>query len=105
MNDEERKWQLFEERMRQFEQKQLTTRPDLFFQRSTGCFIGGILGPVILFALFYTDAILHPNEEAGGILAYFFAFVMAVPVGGIITATLSPFIVRWVKKLWQRNRK
>jgi hypothetical protein len=105
MDEKERKWQLFEEHMRQVEEEQQRPHPDLFFQRSIGCFIGGILGPMLLFALFCIDAYFHPDEEAGGILFYLFIFVMAVPVGGIFTAILSPFIVRSVKNLWRRNRK
>jgi hypothetical protein len=105
MDEEERKWQLFEEHMRQVEEKQQKPQPDLFFQRSIGCFIGGILGPVLLVALLFVDAVLHPDAEAGGPLAYLILFVMAVPIGGIFTAVLSPLIVKWVKKLWGRSRK
>jgi hypothetical protein len=105
MNEEERKWQQFEEHLRQAEEEQQKPQPDLFFQRSIGCLIGGILGPVFLFGLLYINALLNPEAEAGGLLSYLIAFIMAVPIGGISTAILSPFIVKWVRKLWDCNPK
>lgn len=104
MNEEERTRQLFEERLRQAEEEQQKPQPDLYMQRSTGCLIGGILGPILLSALLFIGKVFYPEDAAGGPLAYLFLFVVAVPVGGIFTAIISPFVVSWAMKLRKRNR-
>ena len=103
MNEEERTRQLFEEHLRQAEEEQQTPQPDLYMQRSTGCLLGGILGPVFLSALLFLGGVFYPEDAAGGPLAYLFLFVVAVPIGGIFTAVISPFVVSWVTKLWRRK--
>ncbi len=105
MDDEERKWQRFEEYVRQVEEEQQGPQPDLFFQRSIGCFIGGILGPVLLFGLFCISATLYPNEPVGDPLALLILLIMAVPVGGIFFAIMSPLIVKWINEVLGRNDK
>lgn len=106
MNDDEaEKWQQFLNHMKQAEEELNQPQPDFFFQRSIGCFIGGLLGPIVLIALLFVDERLHPDAEAGGLLVFMLLFIIAVPVGGAFTALISPFVVRQVKKLWKRIAK
>ena len=105
MNEEERTRQLFAEQLRQAKEDQREPQPDLYMQRSTGCLIGGILGPIFLSALLFIGDVFYPEDAAGGPLAYLFLFVVAVPIGGIFSAVISPFVVSWVTKLWKRNRQ
>ena len=103
--DEAEKWQRFEAHMKQAEAEQKQRQPDVFWQRSIGCFIGGLLGPILLTALLSVDMSLHPDEEAGSPLAYFFLLAITVPICGVFTALITPFIVRQIKKLWKRISK
>lgn len=74
----------------------------IFDVRCAGCFLGGILGPVGMFGLFYLDAFLHPNEEVGGILGYFFLLLISIPVGAILLAIFAPLLLKLIVKGWQR---
>jgi|GEM_PF-5255229 len=70
--------------------------------RAVGCLLGGILGPLVMFGLFYLDAFLHPNEEAGGILGYFFLLLISIPAGAILLAIFAPLLLKLIVKGWQR---
>ncbi len=73
-----------------------------FDVRCAGCFLGGILGPIDMFGLFYLDAFLHPNEEAGGILGYLFLLLVSIPAGAILLAIFAPLLLKLIVKGWQR---
>ena len=89
MEDDEEKWQLFQQKMKELEEHQ-KKQPDVFLLCSIGGVIGGFLGPLLLVALFFIDAALHPEGEAGGPLGYLFVLIMSVPAGGIAGAILVP---------------
>ena len=93
MNEEEKNWQLF---VNQAEEEQQKPHPDLFTQRGVGCLVGGVLGPSVLIALLFLAEALHPNESGGSSIMFFLFLLIAVPVGGIIGAVLSPFVVKLI---------
>jgi hypothetical protein len=104
MNEEERKWREFEEYVKQVEEEQAQKQPDLYLQRSIGCLIGGILGPLSLIALVFVSAIWYP-EAGGSSVAFFFWCLIAVPVGGVLGAVFSPFIARMTSSLARGKSK
>ena len=90
MNEDEEKWKQWEEFVKQAEKEQAERHNDFFFLRIFGCFIGGILGPLLLIALVFA---LNPTGS-GSPIVFFFFFLIAVLVGGVLGAALSPTIVR-----------
>jgi hypothetical protein len=91
--------------VKQVEEEQAKKQPDLFFQRSIGCFIGGILGPLSLVALILLAAALHPDESGGSPVMFFLFMLIAVPVGGVLGAVFSPLIVRMISSLTRGKSK
>jgi hypothetical protein len=104
MNEEGNR-QRFEEHMRQVEEEQNRKQPDLSFQRSTGCIIGGILGPALLTALLFLAAAMSPDNSGGSPIAFLILVLMAIPVGGAFGALLTPFIAKLVNSGGRRKSK
>lgn len=105
MNDEDQKWQQYKESLSQIEKqlkKQEEPNPDLYLQRSLGCFVGGLLGPIFCIAIIAVNEAFYPVEDSGS-FNYLFAFVLSVPVSGISIAMLCPLLVKWMRKLFKRK--
>ena len=68
------------------------TTIDRFYLGSCGCFVGGVLGPLLLFALLGFAESRSP-DSGGGPLGYLFVFLVAAILGGGLGAVLFPFIV------------
>ena len=93
MNEEERKWKQWEEFVKQAEEEQAEKQNDFFFLRILGCFIGGILGPLLLVAFVFLASIWYPHNGGNSVVFFFFGLI-AVLVGGVLGAVLSPTVVK-----------
>lgn len=60
-----------------------------------------------MYGLFYLDAFLYPEKEAGGILGYLFFLLISIPAGGILLAIFAPLLLKFIVKGWQHifNRR
>ena len=104
MDEEERKWKQFEQDMRQLAEEQEMKHPDLFILRSIGCFIGGILGPVLLVAFVFLASAIYP-ENGGSNVMLFLCMLIAIPIGGGLGAFLIPFVVKLINSFINRSSK
>ncbi len=76
-----------------------------FARGASGCFLGAIAGPCLFFLGLYIMAWLFPNEEAGGWLLMFAAFILSIPggaVAGAVLAIKAPAIIRFIKRRLNR---
>jgi dolichyl-phosphate-mannose--protein O-mannosyl transferase len=48
MDEEERKWKQWEEFVKQAEEEQAKNQDDFFLLRIFGCFVGGMLSPLVM---------------------------------------------------------
>ena len=102
--DEEEKWQQFEEGVKQAEWKQERRHPDLFVLRSIGCLVGGLLGPLLLFAFIALASIIYPHN-GGSPVMFLLWMLITIPIGGGLGALLIPFVVKWINNFTSRNKK
>ena len=97
MNDDEKERQQFEEYLQRVRKDLIVKNPDPFRQGIVGCFVGSVVGPVLLFGSFFLLELLRPHSTASSIMFFLFLLIF-IPICGGIGALLTPLILGLINR-------